>query len=582
MSDSKVISCCSIEFLWQLRSLMLVKELGLLHRTDVNFTVPLLRYILASCMAIPVKTIVLVERPYRTNIHPYAASAMSYDPLKNSSPTPSTAAIATDMKNKLNTDWNEIEAWFRDSWMFIKSGVFLINVCCFEEFMGNSLNERVAIERFVRDMIVTSYNMSGITVELVALGNPAISSCNRIRSSIADRKSKLKVHRGDNPAGVRHRFGDLTSPSITIGSNELTKALHRAVIRSRNGKICTQDEYDNMTTVKQANMKNKLISAHRDFDEDMEHVAQFFRSGGKYEGPVSDEQVFVSLRKSTSRFMEVLIEERVLLMLTGMKENDNAAKGAYSSGHREYQPKSYRVGSSSEVSGASKSKPTPVPQKARWIEEDDVAPTTPATPKINPTVPSSTSNNPTIVTPDVRNVDDKNSTPLPSTPSPLRPHGSGPRSVSGQSTTSVSRSAQKLKFIEEESDSDTPQLSLENEKPDLDLVAEIDNVQMPTRAIHRPSSPVTMSEQECNDMGIVGEFLHASSGQYGVSPSIVEEVNEAAANGRASSDVSKKVLEVIKQTKLSDDSTIEMDLGFVSGQVRIDSPIMRTLLTWAS
>lgn len=47
-------------------------------------------------MALPVKTIVLVERPYRTTIHPYACSAMSYDPLKNSDPTPSTAAIATD------------------------------------------------------------------------------------------------------------------------------------------------------------------------------------------------------------------------------------------------------------------------------------------------------------------------------------------------------------------------------------------------------------------------------------------------------------------------------------------------------
>lgn len=556
---------------------MLIRELGLLDRPDVNFSIPLIRYISASCMALPVKTIVLVERPYRTTIHPYASSAMSYDLYKNPDPTPSTAAMATDMKNKLGTDWQEVESWFRDSWMFIKSGVFLINVCCFEEFMGNSLNERVSVERFVRDMIVTSYNMSGIVVELVALGNPAISSSNRIRSSIADRKAKLKVHRGINPAGVRHKFGDLTSPQITIGSTELTRALYRAITRSQLIPKCEPEDYDRMTTLKQANVKSRLLSAHRDFDEDMEHVAQFFKNGGKYEGPVSDEQVFVSLRKSTSRFMEVLIEERVVVMLAGLKENDNTAKGAYSSGHRDYQPRPYKVGSSSEVSGVSKSKPTPVAQKAKWLDEDESATeTTPDTPS-KPPAPIRTPSSQVNVA----------KTPAPQTPkqNPISVPGTGGRSVSGQSTMSNTRSTTKLKFIEEESDTEPAQLSLENEKPDLALTAELDEVdqlETPVKATHRPTSPVTMSEEEGGAMNIIGEFLHGSSMRYGVSPSVVEEINEAASNGRASSDISKKVLEVVKRVNASGESSIEEDLGFVDGEVRLDSPIMKLLLTWAN
>lgn len=149
----------------------------------------------------------------------------------------------------------------------------------------------------------------------------------------------------------------------------------------------------------------------------------------------------------------------------------------------------------------------------------------------------------------------------------------------------VTRSATKLKFIEEESDTEPAQLSLEGEKPDLALTAELDQVdqlETPVQAVHRPTSPITMSDEEGGAMNIIGEFLHGSSTRYGVSPSVVEEINEAASNGRASSDISKKVLTVVKQTATSGESSIEDDLGFVDGQVRLDSPIMKLLLTWAN
>ena len=150
---------------------------------------------------------------------------------------------------------------------------------------------------------------------------------------------------------------------------------------------------------------------------------------------------------------------------------------------------------------------------------------------------------------------------------------------------SATRSSTKLKFIEEESDTEPALLSLENEKPDLALTAELDEVdqlETPVKATHRPTSPVTMSDEEGAAMNIIGEFLHGSSTKYGVSPSVVEEINEAASNGRASSDISKKVLEVVKRVNASGESSVEEDLGFVDGEVRLDSPIMKLLLTWAN
>lgn len=574
MLDADTLASCSPAFIWKLRSSMLTTQLGLPHKNRASFSLPLTRYIHASYLCIPVKTIVLVERPYRNDIHPCAAAAMSYDPHKSPLPTPSTTVMATSMKNHLGCDWNDMECWFRDSWKFLRAGVFLINVCCFEEFMGNSLNERVCVERFVRDMIVFSRSMSSDTVDLIALGNPAISSTNRIRSAIADRKNVVKVHRGVNPAGLRHKFGDLTSPQITVGSVELSRALHRAVTRSQFVEPLTSEDYYAMTTIKQANTKAKIVNAHKEFDQDMEQVAQFFKSGGKYVGPLSDEQVFTSLRKSTTKFVETLIEERVLVMLAGLKENDNVGKGAYSSGHRTYEPKSFNKGSSSEVSTISKSKPTPTSQKTQWMDEGD--PDSPSTPSAAPATVASTaprsSSGPSTdaqVAPIKRDSKDVGTAAAQRRPSV-------PRSVSGHSTVSASRTASKLFFLDEESDPETPTQVLQSDVVEDSLQAELDGL-----SAHAPASPSTMSDDDTAAMGVVGEFLHSSGTDYGIPTSVMQEINEAAGSGRATTTAAKKVLEAIRETRRGG-STVERDLGFETGQAKRDAPVMKLLLTWSS
>lgn len=573
MLDASTLASCSPAFIWKLRSTMLTNQLGLHHKNRSTFSMPLMRYIQASYLCIPVKTIVLVERPYRNDIHPCAAAAMSYDPHKSSCPTPSTAIMATSMKNHLGCDWKDTECWFRDSWKFLRAGVFLINVCCFEEFMGNSLNERVSVERFVRDMIVFSYSMSSDTVDLVALGNPAVSSTNRIRSAIADRKKAVKVHRGVNPAGLRHKFGDLTSPQITVGSVELSRALHRAITRSQFVEPLTPEDYYSMTTIKQANTKAKIVNAHKEFDKDMDQVAQFFKSGGKYVGPLSDEQVFTSLRKSATKFVETLIEERVLVMLAGLKENDNVGKGAYSSGHRTYEPKSFNRGSSSEVSAMSKSKPTPTSQKTQWMEEDD--PDSPSTPSAAPATAASSVVARSFVAPSTGAQPSKRGT-NDSVPATSQRKPSVSVSVSGHSATGTNRAPSKLLFLDEESDPETPTQVLQSDVIDDNLQAELDGL-----SAHTPSSPSTMSDDDAAAMGVVGEFLHGSGADYGIPASVMQEINEAASSGRAATTAAKRVLEAVRETRRGG-STVERDLGFETGKARHDAPVMQLLLSWSN
>lgn len=568
---------CSLETLWKLRSILLIRQLGLVDRPDVKFSVPLTRYILSSHLALPVKTIVMVERPYRTDIHPYAVSAMSYDPAKNSEPTPSTAVLATDLKNRFGTDWHETEAWFRDSWMYIKSGVFLINVCCFEEFMGNSLNERVSVESFIRDMVVASYNVSNIAVELVVLGNPAVASSNRIRSNVADRKNKLKVYRGDNPAGLRHRYGDLTSPDITVGSKELSRALQRAIVRSQSTGKCTASDFDDMTTIRQANLKAKVLNTHSGFDTALERATQFFKNGGKYEGPMSDEEVFSTLRSEASKFVSLLVDERILITLANCKENDAPAKGAYNPSNRGYDPKPYRSGVSSETSGISKNIPTPLKQKATFMDEDDDEPA--KTPSKAPTVKAESASTTTTSGTPV-------GTPAASTPvTPQRPTPQRAPPSSGRSGTgSVMGSTRgtPLTFIDENDDEEPPLPVAKNVKPNLELNSEIDNLASSKVESRGPKSPTIMTPDETGDMSLVGEFIHENSVRYGVAASIIQEISEAGTTGRISSDSAMEVLKTIRSTRESGQSTLEDDLGFTTGTANSNSAVIQLLLQWSS
>lgn len=552
MSRKALIDYPDIKSAWKIRSLRLVLDLGLISNEERVFTRPVTRYIMNSHMCLPASTIVIAERPYNSDIHPRVSSAMSYDPSKCSSPTPSTAVIATDLKNVMGADWDQCEKWFRESWKHIRSGAFLINLCYFESFMGNSLNERVAVESFVRDMVVASYSMSRTAVNLVALGNPAMSSVDRIRSNIADRSSVVRVHKCVSPASVAHNCGDVMSPSVTLEKKGASKVLLSAIRRSELFEQSTEEEFHIMSTSPQSNIKDRIINAHRSLDADLNLVEQFFKQGGEYKGPVSDSELFQSLRSNLTKFIDTIIDTRVLARLTEPQDSGAYAKGAYSSSRRAYEPKFFKQGPSSEVSGHSKSRPSPSVQRATWLDDDaDQTPSTPSMDKridissaseITPAAPTpqSSSPEPRVVVPKARSVAD-----------------AGNQSV--RSTSTPYRSVSQLKFIDEEG-------------------GDSGSGTRPSSSDSTHDNGVIMTRGEMSDMALVGEFMYGGK-PYEFEDQVVSEINKAAATGKATSSESISLLEAVRKTRVAGDSAVAIDLGFVNGTVNSESPIVSTLLT---
>lgn len=534
----------SLHTAWYERSVLLCIKLRL-YETQSHISAPLARYIEGSHMALPAKTIVLVERPYRTNILPFVASAMSYDVIKNPDPTPSTAVLATDMKNILDTDWVEIESWFRDSWMHIKSGVFLINVCCFEAFMENSLYERVSVCEFVRDMIEVSYTMSREVIELVALGNPAVSCADRIRNSIPERSKKVKVSRGPNPAGLRHRFGDLASPTLTLGKKPVTKALYKAVTRSQQYAITTLEEYCNMSS-----SKSSVGDDGKNFIADLERVEQFFKSGGKYQGPVSDEDVFKSLRISAKKFIDTLTNERVTAALVDWRETGNSAKGAYKSSNRGYEPKSYNKGASSEKSSTQSPRPfTATPSKGKFAEDDEAVPVNVDDQASSSTVPMDTpASTPTV---------EQMRTPT--------KQGGGPAPAPSNYSARSSSKGVKMMFLEDIGEDEVPTEGSVLDDPALSS---------------RDDTTTNVTKDEFKVVELVDDFIRTSN-EYNISPMFMEDVAEFTRTRRAANSNSVELLHSVREVVKNSKWNVESDLGFVDGKLNSSNPVVQLILKHA-
>ncbi len=67
--------------------------------------------------------------PYATNIFPYAASAMSYDPDIQRDPTPSVKYMAEDVSSRSELGYEVVRDWFRDSWKYLHHGTVVLNTC---------------------------------------------------------------------------------------------------------------------------------------------------------------------------------------------------------------------------------------------------------------------------------------------------------------------------------------------------------------------------------------------------------------------------------------------------------------------
>lgn len=218
----------------ELESRRYLCDAGLLENRHRHFSMRVARYVLCSYICLPVKTIIIGERPYSTDIHPDVSSAMSYDPEK-SRPTPSTTGLARDLSANFGTRYVEIETWFRDSWKYLASGVLMVNCSLFVQFSSShSLSETVPFQRWMRSILDVSMAMSESKIDVICMGVPSRNVVDSALRSIGVERSRVNKMFCSNPAAImKSKAGDLASLDRTLGKKSVSKAILAAVKRSR-------------------------------------------------------------------------------------------------------------------------------------------------------------------------------------------------------------------------------------------------------------------------------------------------------------------------------------------------------------
>ena len=108
-----------------------------LHVAPMTLAVPLCRYVSSIPSGTLYSVVIVVERPYFTDIYPDYFSAMSYHE-EYSGPTPATSGAGRLVSQFSKATYDQVEEWFRDSWMYLAHGVLLLNVCCSRKFVDAS------------------------------------------------------------------------------------------------------------------------------------------------------------------------------------------------------------------------------------------------------------------------------------------------------------------------------------------------------------------------------------------------------------------------------------------------------------
>ena len=511
-----------------------MESLELLLERGSHISMPLARYIMCSYNCIPVATIIVGERPYASDILPYAASAMSYDYDKNPEGTPSTITLGTDISNKYDVDADLVEQWFRDSWKYLRCGVFLVNVCCFTKFMGKSLYERTCIEEFLRDMIYVSLLVGRKSVHVFPMGNPAQHSVNRIRSSVPSMRERVKVHSCPNPASLSHKRCDLRSQSITLNKPGVSRLLFETIKSTVESQaILTEYDYYTMSSGPSGELSTVTSKGNRLADE-FASVEEYFKSGAAANTDPSGEEVFRKAKEATAQFVMVINNAKIGALFSTMNEPPNVAKGAFKSRDRGYVAKKFERGTSSNVS----SKSTPIrkaePENIGFADDDD--------------------EQPGIMTPATT---DK-SIPVPTTPrTPVNK-----RSPPTATNTTTSNKSVPVGFVDEDSGEDA------GDAP----VAQ-------TRSLSVSSEDV-LTSAEIESITYVSDFIDDNS-EYNFPGSVSEEIHECLRTKRASADRMKALAKSIRISVANGDRDAFDALGYKNKVVDMGSPILKWVVSQA-
>lgn len=197
-----------------------------------GFSEPVSLYLSNAFRCLPLKTLVVAERPYASNIHGRVSSALSYDSSLCVS-TPSVVGAALDVSHATKTTFVSASRWFSEGWRYIDRGVMLVNCMHTRSFSESSSSlDTVPFQRFVRDIIILSALVSSEKITIVCMGVPASVTMNAVAQNLGKFREKVSVLRYSNPAVFGHMAeGDKRSPKFTFGYPGTSKALAAAIER---------------------------------------------------------------------------------------------------------------------------------------------------------------------------------------------------------------------------------------------------------------------------------------------------------------------------------------------------------------
>lgn len=268
--------------LFELASRRYLSEVQLTGNLERNYSIKVAVYILCCHMALPVKTLIVGERPYSTDIHPPVSSAMSYDE-RLSKPTPSTLGVASDLCNSLGCVLLEVERWIRDGWKHLGSGTVLVNCTLFKPYTSPyGINETIPFQRWMRCMLECSISMSNSKIDVICMGVPAQNVVEQALGSMGSNRKFVSKKIYPNPAiWSKMSRGDTGSRGVTFERKGTSISILSAIKRSENCRPFTIQDY--LST-----MSGKQPTQLRHFD-------RVISTGGKFTDEIED--VFKELEK---------------------------------------------------------------------------------------------------------------------------------------------------------------------------------------------------------------------------------------------------------------------------------------------
>ena len=237
------------------------RRLGFLDNLDKHYSVPVLRYIMSSYVSIPLRAILVGERPYVSDIHPPVSSAMSYDPLR-SPPTPSTIGISTDVSSCTGIGKVTVEEWARSGWKYLLSGVLIVNCMTFVQFSSSrSQSETIPFQRWIQAMIDCSIQAGGGKIDIVQMGVPASNVIDSVVRSMGVDKKWIRKHSYPNPAAIsKGRVGDKGSRKSTFGKPGVSLTISNIIRYCLDRETLSLREYTAILTYNMSS-QNKEISS---------------------------------------------------------------------------------------------------------------------------------------------------------------------------------------------------------------------------------------------------------------------------------------------------------------------------------